>query len=575
MMKRTLMMAALLMAMLLCLSGAAAQLPEDLTSIGSEAFAGDTSLKGVVTLPAGVTEVGSRAFANTGVHALVVNEACASLPADVLAGGNAAYVRLSSSGTELSAALTDVPYIFAPAGSAAASLTGFYATETLQAQDGFYFSLDEDEALPLCAVSPMTGAVTVPKFVGDLPLRQLDTLVLNGLSGANLCVPSYLTLPEGMTATTYDAMTLTEPVPSVTECAAGDAVTWTTEVTGAYGEVSYIWLFDTEGSVSSIITAEPTVTWTTTKQGLCVASVTAVDALNDQVSARASGVTVGAPVPIYRALLVGNTYPGTSNALPGCDSDVYSMRAMLNAMTGTDYAITTSINVNATGIQGAISSAFADARPCDVSLFYFSGHGTSSGALVGTGNTTVSVATLRAWLDKIPGTKIVIIDACFSGNMIGKAEGSNSPSSFTSAFVSGFSYYTKSDDLANYGYIVMTACTKEQESNSLTAGDVSFGAFTYGVCYGSGYDSWHQTSLSDLPADADGNEVITLGEAYTTAVARVAWLNSLLPSTDQMEQAAQYYGDTSFVLWSCGEDAPEDLTSDSENSGEDEGLIEK
>ena len=447
--------------------------------------------------------------------------------------------------------------------------------DALQTQDGFYFAADEDEALPLCAVSPMTGDVRVPKFVGELPLRQLDTLVLNGLSGANLSVPSYLTLPEGMTATTYNAMTLSAPVPSVTECAAGDAVTWTTEVTGAYGEVSYVWLFDTDGEVSGVITAEPTVTWTTTTQGLCVASVTAVDALNDQVSASAPGVTVGAPVPIYRAVLVGNTYPGTSNALPGCDNDVYSMRAVLNAMTGTDYTITTRFNVNATDIQGAISSAFADARPCDVSLFYFSGHGTSSGALVGTGNTTVSVATLRAWLDKIPGTKIVIIDACFSGNMIGKAEGSNSPSSFTSAFISGFSYYTKADNLANNGYIVMTACTKEQESNSLTAGNVSFGAFTYGVCYGSGYDSWNQTSLSTLHADADGNEAIILGEAYTTAVARVAWLNSLLPESDQMEQAAQYYGDTSFVLWSRGVAAPEDTPAAGGDTGEDEGLIEK
>lgn len=550
MMKRTVMMIALVLSLMLCLTGAAAELPEDLTSIGTEAFAGDTSLKGVVTLPAGVTEVGSRAFANTGVHALIVNAGCKSLPADVLAGGNAAYVKLAGSATKLSAALTDVPYIFAPAGSAAASLTGFYAVEELQTQDGFYFSTDADEALPLCAVSPMTGKVTLPKFVGELPLRQLETLVTMGLDGAKLLVPSYLTIPAGMKAEAYNAMTLSEPVPSVTECSAGDAVTWTTEVTGAYGEVSYIWVFDIDGEVSSVITSKPTVTWNTATAGLCVASVTAVDALNDKAVATAPGVTVGTPVPIYRALLIGNTYPGTENQLDGCDTDVYSMRSMLNSMAGTDYSVTTRINVNATGIQGAISSAFANARPCDVSLFYFSGHGTSTGSLVGTGNTTVSVATLRAWLDKIPGTKIVIIDCCFSGNMIGKATGSASPSSFTSAFISGFSSYTKSDDnLATNGYVVMTACTKEQESNSLTAGTVSFGAFTYGVCYGSGYDSWNQTSVGSFPADANGDGAITLKEAYSTAVSRVAWLNSLLPATDQMQQSAQYHGDTSFVLW--------------------------
>lgn len=550
-MKRTLMMLALALALLLTLTGAFAQLPEELTVIDSEAFAGDVSLKGVVTLPAGVTTVGSRAFASTGLHALIVNEACTSLAADVLAGSDAAYVKFNGAATPLSAALTDVPCIFAPAASAAASLPGFYATETLQEQDGFYFSLAEEEALPLCAVSPMTGVVVLPKVVDGVPLRQLDTLQTAGLSDATLFVPSYLPLPAGLNATPYDAMAVADPVPSVTECSAGDAVTWTTEVTGAYGDVSYIWLFDTDGTVSSTITAEPTVTWNTTTQGVCVASVTVYDALNDTVSASAAGVTVGEPVPVYRALLIGNTYPGTDVELSGCDTDVYSMRAMLDTMTGTDFSIATRINVNADGIQSAIASTFAGARPCDVSLLYFSGHGSSDGSLIGTGNTAVKVAKLREWLDTVPGTKIVIIDCCYSGNMIGKAEGSGSPASFTSAFVSGFSFYTKSDDdLATNGYIVMTACSKDQLSSTILTNTVDFGAFTYGVCYGSGYDSWNQMSLSGMAADADGNGEITLGEAYTTALSRVAWLKSLLTDPTKMEQSAQYYGDTSFVLWS-------------------------
>ena len=118
---------------------------------------------------------------------------------------------------------------------------------------------------------------------------------------------------------------------------------------------------------------------------------------------------------MYRALLVGNTYPGESCALPGPDHDVKAMQTMLKSMKGTPYIVTPSINRNATGIQAAIASAFADAQPGDISLFYYSGHGTPQGALVGTGGTYLSVYGLRAALEKIPGTKIVLLDCCHSG----------------------------------------------------------------------------------------------------------------------------------------------------------------
>ena len=534
----------------LCLSMAAAELPEQLTEIGESAFEGDAALTGVVYLPDPVKTVGARAFAGTSIHGLVVPEGCESLAADVLAQGCAAYVTLNGAETEITAsALTDVPFIFAPAGGSASGMKGFYALETLCVQDGFFYSLSSGEALPLCAVDgrAVSGVVILPKLVDGQPLRQLDTLLLKGCDDMTaLRVPSYLTIPDGMTVETYAAMTLTAPVPSVTECTAGDVVTWTTEISGAYGDVSYIWLFNTDGVAYSTITSEPEVSWTTMTHGECVASVTAIDALGDRAEAQAAGITVGEPIPVYRALLIGNTYPGTEKELEGCDTDVEAMRTMLNSMTGINYSVTVQQNVNSSAIRSAIGATFADARYCDVSLFYFSGHGGSDGSLIGVGNSVVTVSTLRSWLDAVPGTKVVIIDCCYSGMMIGKSEGSSSPASFTSAFISGFSSYTKGDNLATNGYIVMTACTKSQMSQTLSDGTISFGAFTYGVCYGSGYDEWHQKFLGYLPADEDSDGQITLGEAYSTAVDRVDWLEQIQPA---VTQSAQYYGDTSFVLW--------------------------
>ena len=70
--------------------------------------------------------------------------------------------------------------------------------------------------------------------------------------------------------------------------------------------------------------------------------------------------------------------------------------------------------------------------------------------------------------------------------------------------------------------------------------------FTYALCYGSGYDEWHQTALSNLPADSNGDGAITLGEAYQGIRERVSFLNQLIEIT----QATQYYGDTAQLLWS-------------------------
>lgn len=545
-MKKIISAFALLLCAMLCMT-AVAELPENLESIEASAFEGDTKLTGVLTLPDGVTSVGSRAFAGTGLHALIVPEGCTSLAADVLAGGSAAYVTLNGAETAVTA-LTDVPFVFAPEGGAASGASGFYAAETLVVQDGVFFSLTTGEAIPLCAVDSMAAGseIVLPKLVGGEPLLALDTLVLRGCEGVSFSVPSYLLPPEGVSVSTYDAMTLTAPVADVSECTVGEDVTWMTQVSGAYGDVSYIWVFTVEGHASSLITAEPFVTWSPDHAGTCQVTVTAVDALGDRISASSAGVTVKEPVPVYRALLIGNTYPGTDSQLDGCDTDVYAMRNVLNSMDGTDFAVNLQLNLNASAMQSAIASTFAGARSCDVSLFYYSGHGTSAGSLVGVGNTSISVSNLRRYLDLIPGTKIVILDCCYSGMMIGKSNDAASPAAFNSAVISAFSSFNKDDNLASNGYIVLTACSKNQVSASLSDGVTSFGAFTYGLCYGSGYDEWNQQWLGSLPADTNGDGQITLGEAYSKAVERVNWLKTMVA----MEQVAQYYGDTSFVLWS-------------------------
>lgn len=299
-------------------------------------------------------------------------------------------------------------------------------------------------------------------------------------------------------------------------------------------------------------------------------------------------------VGTYRALLIGNTYIGESNELPGCENDVDGMRTMLGRMTATPYSVTVKKNIRAEEILSSISSTFGNASYNDVSLFYYSGHGANSlgadgnptsyhAALVGTFQTYVSIARLKTELDKIPGKKVIIIDACHSGQFIARdgmvtqvsssafnsqvvnlfanddqfsgdvsrtavvlaADGSELLSEEAPAFIdrAGDTNFAKS------GYYVITACRSEEKSVSTgydSNGDGKidryFGLFTYGLCYGNGWNLARNSAISSLNADLNKDSKVTLYEAYVYA--------KVMAQSHNPNQTAQIWPENSaFVLW--------------------------
>jgi len=290
---------------------------------------------------------------------------------------------------------------------------------------------------------------------------------------------------------------------------------------------------------------------------------------------------------VYRALVIGNTYPNETNQLPGCDNDAKAVSSMLRRMSGTPYSVNTQLNLSDSGIINAIRTTFADAKSNDISLFYFSGHGANTpetsfhGALVGVYHTYLSVSRLKQELDSIPGKKIVIIDSCHSGQMIGKSTDNEVTSAELSAFNSSVVSIFASDentivrsvedalpevteerfteqpmliargenDLANSGYYVITAAHSTEKSVSMgydSNGDNKaekyFGLFTYGLCHGSGWNIATETPISTLHADRDGNSEITLYEAYLYAKAMAQRSNP--------NQTAQIYpANSGLVIW--------------------------
>ncbi len=257
----------------------------------------------------------------------------------------------------------------------------------------------------------------------------------------------------------------------------------------------------------------------------------------------------------YRAVLIGQTYPGTSNALIGPANDRYAMTRMMDNLTSTDYEYYTYANLTGSGILSAIGTVAAKADSDDITLIYYSGHGASGGYLCGTSG-YVSPYNLRQKLDQYSGKKVIISDACHSGAMISKDGTIRSMeevterdlANFDSAFVSAFAsstretepvvanseclsneveYQRSSTDLAADGYYVLTACRgSELSTETGYVGDTSsnFGIFTRAMLYGCGWDCRGYTKISSLYADSNGDKKLTLNEVYNYTVSRVTTL---------------------------------------------------
>ena len=264
---------------------------------------------------------------------------------------------------------------------------------------------------------------------------------------------------------------------------------------------------------------------------------------------------------VCRALAVGQTYTRTDYALIGPTYDMHAMAFCLRKMQKTDYTVTEKTNLTADGIKNAVAAAFAGAGENDISLFYYSGHGNIDGSLLGSDLQGLTPAELRACLDTIPGRKVVIVDACYSGTLIqdaaeeqtdsepsmavvggetgngteaAAAENSNAAEaadsdSFTSSFLEAFSggetqgrRLRARGALQNSSYFVMASCqaSEESEEGYITSGGSGryMGYFTYALCAGCGWDGVANRECESL-ADANADGVVSFAEAFGYASA--------------------------------------------------------
>lgn len=214
-----------------------------------------------------------------------------------------------------------------------------------------------------------------------------------------------------------------------------------------------------------------------------------------------------------RALVIGETYetaPENITRLDGCKNDAKCMVKMLQSLAGTPYTVSGYLDLDAAEILDAISEAFAGATEDDVSLFYYSGHGvTGSGALLGNDGVGVSPETLRKKLDQVPGTKIILLDSCFSGYLIGRGsdEAANAKAALEH-FLSVFSWSSRGDGSE---YYVLTASSLYETSIGYVG---ATSLFTGNLLEGMGYDPEDASRTGSCPADANQDGMFTLDELF-------------------------------------------------------------
>ena len=488
--------------------------------------------------------------------------------------GTAAYTAPSSGVT--AGYFTKAASVYAvPAGNgwleAAFLQYGTKKTMTVYLPAGAVTLLSEKDTLLLKVALAKAGA---PKY-GD---GYLNTVRFTEGSATAAPAASATPTPDAGTAEEEETAEAT-PVPTATpvqrgvtvtasaeEAKAGETVTLTAAVSGVRGTLNYQWQHSQDGETwkaSTLSGAKTrTLSFTATEELLsesyrCLVVINATEALiSDAVSIAFDDGTR----PKYRALLIGQSnYAAPLAALPGCQNDVSAMRGMLTGLTN-GFTVSTAANLTGDQIRSAVRSAFSGAKEQDVSLFYYSGHGsaesgTGRGALMGLDNDMVTMAELASILSGVNGRVIVILDSCYSGAAVTskgetllKSKSASDPlDTFLQDVISSFSgigrsygFTAKSGELAVSKFVVLAAARYAEISGEGTIDGYRCGVFTYSLLKGMGCTYPVGAYKGSMPAD-NGDQEVTLMEIYSYAYREA---NSIYSP-----QHVVYYGPDEEVLF--------------------------
>lgn len=256
--------------------------------------------------------------------------------------------------------------------------------------------------------------------------------------------------------------------------------------------------------------------------------------------------------PVYRALVIGEREYASDDVADrdGAIHTAEGMRDMLLSLS-MDYAVQMRSDIGAEEALQAIDTAFAGAQPQDVSLFYINCHGYYENGitwLLFSDGSTLTAPDLESALRRVPGTIVVIIDACNSGGFIGRSE-----LDFGEGFVHAFGGASVASGLRMSKYKIICSSGLEQQSYRLGFAGAPQGSESIATVLarclseGAGWDLIGD-KRSAMRADVDFDGTVTLSDMAEFLDQRIGWYLDQTGGT--YEQNIQVYpeGD-GFVLF--------------------------
>jgi hypothetical protein len=271
---------------------------------------------------------------------------------------------------------------------------------------------------------------------------------------------------------------------------------------------------------------------TAAKEGQAVITLTSADGGHES----SMTVSVTRAEPAYRALLMGEQRYLDGRLRTGSINTTQGMADLLfSSGAPGGYKVTMKLDSTREDLVSAIRSAFRDATPSDVSLFYINCHGgydRGSAWLELHDGSRVTARQLEQMLRKIPGTVIVMIDCCQSGAFLSSSAHADFNRGVTQAFTGG-----GAAAFAKTKYRVMTSSSSTQDSYRISfdgadSESAMATVFVRSLCEAGGWDlvKDHKTAMR---ADLDKDKVVTFEEAYRYTRRRVK--QYLMSSTVQQD----------------------------------------
>ncbi len=235
-----------------------------------------------------------------------------------------------------------------------------------------------------------------------------------------------------------------------------------------------------------------------------------------------------AATPVYRAVIIGCGDNGLGDAPRNDANAVAAVLSKARFGANRDIAFSSIIKGHDKGeaeIQGLLNQTATVANPNDVFYFYFSGHGgqaADGSCYMKTTNKDpgqnaldkeYKTSELKTDLDSIQGTKVVILDCCFSGGIVGKRfTGTDTEDNFEEGLIVPFkeapSGFGAKGNLMESPYKVITASAGNEVSwGSNDSLSIFTQSFVQGIG-GTGSEKYFQ-------ADANFDGEVTLHEAYS------------------------------------------------------------